>query len=239
MQIEKNEKSNKLNIKNDLQDFWKEKEEIFKDDRIKIESYTNENNNKTNFNLNYDDNIQENKKITLIIILVIIIIGTIWATFTYNQEQKEIKIQTEKDKETLKLLRQKSVQEFNERMARKKQTSLENEKDNYNNYKYFKIKYETIQESYDRSFIYNIKVITSNLSNVISRENDNNYSIQISGHISQYGNFYFKIYKRKTSNEYDDEIINILTELKKIKFRIQEESIDFNIYLDNNSYDLN
>lgn len=53
-------------------------------------------------------------------------------------------------------------------------------------------------------------VITRNLGNIKSRSDDNNYDIEISGNISKYGGMFYRIYKRKQSSEYDNEIINIL-----------------------------
>lgn len=240
---------NKLNIKDDLQSYWEGKENIenntkeetkekkIKDNDIKIESYTNKKTNEykeTKFNLKYDDEIEDNKNLITKIILAAIVIITIGIFYMYNQEQKKIQRQAQIDKETLQAIKEKRLEE--QRALRQQSQYYQNR--NYENYKYFKVKYES-DERYDYNFIYNIGIITNNLRNLKSKDDDNNYDIEISGNISKYGDFFYRIYKRKTSSEYDNQVYNMLSELKKIKFKLQEDTVNFKIYLNNNSYDLN
>lgn len=257
--IEEEKYKNKLNIKDDLQNFWDGKEEIQEvkekrinnNNEIKIESYINKNENtymkenslsedkkEINFNLNKNEDNEKNKNIILITILSIITISTIIIYNLYQNEQEKLKIQTEIDNENSKITRQKSIEEFNERMARKKQEQIHNNNNNNNNYKYFKIAYE-MDNNFDSNFIYNMHTITNNLSNAKSRSEDNNYDIEIVGSVSKYGDLFYRIDKRKVSNEYDNQINNILTQLKKIKFKLQNDTVNFKIYVNNNSYDLN
>ncbi len=193
-----------------------------------------------NFNMNYNNDDNENKSKSTLIILALITIVIIGIYTMYNQEQKEIQKQNEIDKETLKIIKEKKLEEqraLNSQIRQQNQTYNQN----YNNYKYFKInyEYEKAEDIYDRDFRINMDMITKNLGNIKSRSDDNDYDIEISGNISKYGGMFYRIYKRKQSSEYDNEIINILNELKKYKFRIQEESINFKIYMNNNSMNLN
>ena len=105
--------------------------------------------------------------------------------------------------------------------------------------KSFKIKYEVIEGVGGIDFNYNINMIINNLEKVKSNLNDNNYEIEIIGYISKYGNLFYNISKRKNNNIYDKDFMNILNELKKYTFKYQDETVNFKIYINNNSMNLN
>lgn len=107
-----------------------------------------------------------------------------------------------------------------------------------NSYKDFNIKIEYTRYE-DYNFIYNIQTIINELNKIKSKENENDYKIEIVGNISEYGNLFYKIYKRNNSYFYDDDFNKTLENLKKVKFREQSKNVNFKIYIHNNSYDLN
>ncbi len=227
---------NKLNIKSDLQNFWKDKEEIkgeempIKNDWFNDDKYKNKN-NKNSINLNTEEE-NEYKSTIILTIISIIAIYLVYEVYSYIQVQKQNDA----------IINQQII-EYNKQIIEKQkalnsQSQTYNQNRDYGNYKYFKIKYSA-DKNYDYNFVYNMQVITSNLNKVKSRSDDNNYDIEIVGNISKYGGLFYRIDKRKVSNEYDDQISNILSELKKIKFRLQEDTVNFKIYVNNNSYDLN
>lgn len=232
---------NKLNIKSDLQNFWKDKDNIedkeikgeemaIKNDWVNNDKYKNK---KTNFNLNYNDDNEDNKSKIILTIITIVAIYFVYEIYSYIQTEKQNKA----------VINQQII-EYNKQVLEKQkalnyQNQTYNQNKNYSNYKYFKVSYETTDNNYDYNFIYNINTITNNLSNLKSRSDDNNYDIEIVGNISKYGDFFYRIYKRKTSNEYNEQVTNMLSELKKIRFKTQKDMINFKIYVNNNSYDLN
>lgn len=236
---------NKLNIKNELQDFWDKKEETQKEETqkegeempIKNDWVNDKKDKKTKDNYSFNLNIKKESEYKSTIILTIISIVTIYLVYelySYN----EIKKQNDA------ILNQQIIEYNNQVIERQKALNAQSQQQNqtYNqngNYKYFKIRHETIEDIYDRNFNYNIYAITNELSKAVSRKDDNNYDIEIVGSISKYGGFFYRIDKRKTSNEYDDQINNILAKLKKITFRLQDDTVNFKIYVNNNSMNLN
>jgi hypothetical protein len=211
-----------MNLKN----YWNDEKKVKKIEKNSPKEEIKREDNKQ-ISMNFDE---ENKSSMLGIIAVIAILVTVLLYF-YIQEEKQNEIDAYN----------KAVIEYNKSVIEQQKRNSKNSyvNKNYNNSKYFKIKHETIENNYDYSFMYNISVIENQLNNVVSRENDNNYQIEIVGNISAYGNLFYKIYKIKNSSEYDNEFNQILEEVKKIKFKKQSEDVDFKIFIHNNSYDLN
>lgn len=259
MSTEDKKLKNKLNIKDDLQNYWENEERLkkvekellieeenknhtskkninFEEPKINYNSFQNESKskeekNKQNINLNTKSKNEDG----IITILIQLAIGIIIIYSIYGYAKNDTK------EEMTKLKKEQT--EYNNKMEEqtkdyyyKRQQSYEAVQENFKN---FKIKYEAIDSKYDINFNYNMNAIINNLNKTKSKSNDNDYDIEISGNISKYGDLFYRIYKRKTSNKYDNQIINMMEELKKIKFKNQEEMVNFKIYINNNSMDSN
>lgn len=166
----------------------------------------------------------KNKNFILIILLILIISYGIFEILKRfeNKENNKILIKENIEKNTKNEIKQ------NENILNEEQKK-----------KNFKIKYEIIDGVGGIDFNYNINMIISNLEKVKSNLNDNNYEIEIIGYISKYGNLFYNINKRKNNNIYDNDFISILNELKKYTFKYQDETVNFKIYINNNSMNLN
>lgn len=184
----------------------------------------------TKKNNNININIEEDKKHSFGI-LIISICAVIFTYLLYDYIQEQKKEEQAKLNKDLALYNQ-QVREYNEQLAQQKREIQE-----YYSTKNFRIKTEYKQN--DFVDIYNMGIITTNLAKVKSNNDDNNYKIEIIGNISSYGNLFYKIYKINNDDKYDDKFIEILEELKKIKFKIRNHDSKFKIIIHNNSYDLN
>ena len=184
----------------------------------------------TKKNNNININIEEDKKHSFGI-LIISICAVIFTYLLYDYIQEQKKEEQAKLNKDLALYNQ-QVREYNEQLAQQKREIQE-----YYSTKNFRIKTEYKQN--DFVDIYNMGIITTNLAKVKSNNDDNNYKIEIIGNISSYGNLFYKIYKINNDDKYDDKFIEILEELKKIKFKIRNHDSKFKIVIHNNSYDLN
>ena len=184
----------------------------------------------TKKNNNININIEEDKKHSFGI-LIISICAVIFTYLLYDYIQEQKREEQAKLNKDLALYNQ-QVREYNEQLAQQKREIQE-----YYSTKNFRIKTEYKQN--DFVDIYNMGIITTNLAKVKSNNDDNNYKIEIIGNISSYGNLFYKIYKINNDDKYDDKFIEILEELKKIKFKIRNHDSKFRIVIHNNSYDLN
>ena len=166
----------------------------------------------------------KNKNFILIILLILIISYGIFEILKRfeNKENNKILIKENIEKNTKNEIKQ------NENILNEEQKK-----------KNFKIKYEIIDGVGGIDFNYNINMIISNLEKVKSNLNDNNYEIEIIGYISKYGNLFYNINKRKNNNIYDNDFISILNELKKYTLKNQDDTVNFKIYINNNSMNLN
>lgn len=188
-------------------------------------------NNKSKKNENININIDNEENNHQIGILIITIAAIIFSYFLYDyiqDKKREEIIQTQKEIDEYN----KKVRENNERISKEKK-----EIENYYSKKDFKIKSEINKNSYND--IYNFNIIESNLNQIKSDNKENSYKIEIIGNISSYGNMFYKIYKTNSDNKYDNEFINMLEELKKVKYKIRSYDTNFKIIIHNNSYDLN
>ena len=188
-------------------------------------------NNKSKKNENININIDNEENNNQIGILIITIAAIIFSYFLYDyiqDKKREEIIQTQKEIDEYN----KKVREHNERISKEKK-----EIENYYSKKDFKIKSEINKNSYND--IYNFNIIESNLNQIKSDNKENSYKIEIIGNISSYGNMFYKIYKTNSDNKYDNEFINMLEELKKVKYKIRSYDTNFKIIIHNNSYDLN
>lgn len=192
-------------------------------------NWNKNNNSKKNENININiDNEENNHQIGILIITIAAIIFS-YFLYDYIQDKKrEEIIQTQKEIDEYN----KKVRENNERISKEKK-----EIENYYSKKDFKIKSEINKNSYND--IYNFNIIESNLNQIKSDNKENSYKIEIIGNISSYGNMFYKIYKTNSDNKYDNEFINMLEELKKVKYKIRSYDTNFKIIIHNNSYDLN
>lgn len=166
----------------------------------------------------------KNKNFILIILLILIISYGIFEVLKRFE-----------NKENYKILEKENIQKNIKNEIKSNENILNEEQKK----KSFKIKYEVIEGVGGIDFNYNINMIINNLEKVKSNLNDNNYEIEIIGYISKYGNLFFNISKRKNNNIYDKDFINILNELKKYTFKYQDETVNFKIYINNNSMNLN
>lgn len=189
---------------------------------------------------------EDNKSIRNIFLLIFFAIGSyiFFESYKYYEEKKEKnKVLEEQTKEyNNQIIEQEKIKTEKLKIESGSYTNISNENyknssnQNYNNYyKNFKISTEIISKDYN----YGINVIIRNLEKIKSREKDNNYQIEIVGYISDYGNLSYIISKRKPSNEYDKEIYEVMEEMKKIKYEENKGNMNFKIYIDNNSYNLN
>ena len=192
-----------------------------------------------NINLNYENNYNYNIVKIFFIIIIIIISYIGYESYIFFEEKKEkdklIKEQI-REYNKLNIEKEKLKKEF--KTEEKTEAKTEAKEENNKKYKNFKISYEIINKEL-RSFNSGIYIIIDNLKKIKSEENENNYKIEIIGYITEYGNFFYNLNKRKTSNKYDEEFTNTLNELKKIKFKKERETINFKIFIDNDNKDLN
>lgn len=168
-----------------------------------------------------------NKTLITIVLLIIVLSYGLFEVLKYFEKKENTIITDNKDKD---------LQLYN--------TDIKNENNNIkleseNKKKSFKIKYEIVNGAGDTNFYYNIRMIINNLEDIKSNFKDNNYQIEIIGYISKYGNLFYNINKRKANNIYDNDFINKMNELKKYTFKYQDETVNFKIYIHNNSMNLN
>lgn len=241
-----NEKyKNKLNIKDDLQNFWENEERIkkaekeisiqknnlnekkinFEEPKIDIKNEKNEKTTNININTKKDDDDG------IIPLIIQGIIGIIIIYFIYGYVKNSIEEET-------KQLKKEQIA-YNKRIQEQKEEYLKNKKtENFEDYKDFKIKTKILGKNYNYDDVYNLKTIEKNLSSIKSKYEDTDYKIEIVGSISKYGNLFYVIYN-KNSNKYDNEFYSMLKELKKIKYRMRNNDTNFKIIIDNNHMDLN
>ena len=195
--------------------------------------WVNNKNKNKKVNMNFD-NDESSKGIYIIFILGIV------ATYFLYGYIEDIKVKEQEQIRSEINAYNQSVKEHNQKVLEQRQKEKLANQNNYNNSntKDFKITTQYNQNNY--SNITNMSMITNNLNKVKSNINDNNYKIEISGRISSYGNMIYKIYRTNgNANIYDSKFTEVMEELKKYTFKVNNNDLDFNITIHNNSYNLN
>lgn len=238
---------------NELKNYWNDKEKVLKAENEALEELqkSNINNKKNTFS---DDNIKSSNQVNLNIsnkeknnvinipLLILFFIGfglAIWITYfiitklSGIEERNKIQQQrAEEYKRNYYLQQQQNKNYQKEKVINQQRNSIRLDNNIYSDNLY-NIQYIVNLYYGDYEFTKNLEPFFSNLTEIYLPKNDKIYEFEIKGMLSEYGNFTYIIYKRTNILEYDNQIIEELNRLKKIKFREQSKDVHFYLTVTN------